>query len=143
MKKRIEELLEKYWTAESNLEEEKELKSLLQNAEGFEEEKELFTGFADYARMEPEQVRIPEAKVRKLRTSWMSYAASAAILIGTFWGWSVFQQKQAEQEAYEEVMIAFALIQTNLSKGQDQLRPMNELKYLNTTEQLFKDQTKK
>lgn len=143
MKKRIEELLEKYWNAESSLEEEKELKSLLQNAEGFEEEKELFTGLAEYASLEPEQVRIPKGKIRKLRTSWMSYAASAAILIGTFWGWSVFQQKQAEQEAYEEVMMAFALIQTNLSKGQDQLRPMNELKYLNTTEQLFKGHTKK
>ncbi|MDF2158833.1 hypothetical protein [Algoriphagus sp. CAU 1675] len=143
MKKRIEELLEKYWNGESSLEEEKELKSLLQNAEGFEEEKELFAGFEEYASLEPEQVRIPKGKIRKMRISWMSYAASAAILIGTFWGWGIFQQKQAEQEAYEEVMMAFALIQTNLSKGQDRLKPMNELKYLNTTEQLFKDQTKK
>jgi hypothetical protein len=57
--------------------------------------------------------------------------------MGSFWGWRVYERNQAEQKAYEEVMQAFAMIQNNLSKGQDQLRPLNDLKYLNTTNQLF------
>jgi hypothetical protein len=72
----------------------------------------------------------------------MSWAASAAILIGSFWGWQAYDQRQAEQAAYQEVMMAFALIQTNLSKAQVQLQPMNNLKYLNTTDQIF-SQSKK
>jgi len=35
------------------------------------------------------------------------------------------------------VMQAFALIRTNLSKGQEEMNPLNDLKYLNTTNQLF------
>jgi hypothetical protein len=34
-------------------------------------------------------------------------------------------------------MQAFALIQTNFAKGQEQMQVMNEMKYLNTTNQLF------
>ena len=41
-------------------------------------------------------------------------------------------------------MEALAQIQTNLSKGQQQLLlPLNDLKYLNTTNQLFKPTSKK
>lgn len=137
MNERIEDLLAKYYEAETSLAEEQELKVLLRASEGFEEEKMLFGILADFKKVEPSKITLPKAKVRKLNPSWMSWAASAAILIGSFWGWQVYEKKQAEQAAYEEVMMAFAMIQTNLSKGQDQLEPMNNLKYLNTTDQIF------
>ena len=137
MNARIEDLLAKYYDAETSLTEEQELKVLLRASEGFEAEKMLFGILADFRKVEPSKISLPEAKVRKLNTSWMSWAASAAILIGSFWGWQIYEQKQAEQAAYQEVMMAFALIQTNLSKGQAQLEPMNNLKYLNTTDQIF------
>lgn len=141
--KRIEELLEKYWNAETSLAEEQELKNLLSQAEGYEEEKEMFSGIAGLATEEPENLTMPKGKVRKLNSSWLNWAASIAILAGSFYGWRVYEQKQAEKEAYDQVMMAFALIQTNLSKGQEQMEVMNDLKYLNTTNELFETTPKK
>lgn len=137
MKTRIEELLEKYWEAETSLSEEKELRKLILESDGFEKEKELFQALGKFRTEEPQQLSIPKAKVRKLNTSWISRAASVTILLGSFWGWRTYEQKQAEKAAFEEVMHALALIQTNLSKGQEQMQPLNDLKYLNTTNQVF------
>lgn len=143
MKTRIEALLEKYWEAETSVEEEKELRDLLLKAEGFEQEKALFQAMKKFQAEEPQHLTLPDAKLRKLSPRWISWAASVAILVGSFWSWRVYEQKQAEKQAYEEVMEALALIQTNLSKGQKQLQPLNDLKYLNTTQQLFQNATEK
>lgn len=140
---RIEELLEKYWNAETSLAEEQELKNLLSKAEGYEEEKKMFSGISKLASVEPENLSFPKGKIRKLNPSWLNWAASIAIVAGSFYGWRVYEQKQAEKEAYDQVMMAFALIQTNLSKGQDQMEVMNDLKYLNTTKELFETTSKK
>jgi hypothetical protein len=137
MNERIEDLLAKYYDAETSLAEEQELKVLLRASEGYANEKMLFGILADFKKEEPSKISLPDAKVRRLNPSWMSWAASVAILIGSVWGWQVYEQKQAEEAAYEEVMMAFALIQNNLSKGQDQMLPMSNLKYLNTTDQIF------
>ncbi len=137
MKERIEELLEKYWEAETSLSEEKELRDLILEAEGYEKEKSLFKALNQFKSEEPKSLKISKTKTRKLNTTWISWAASVSILIGSFWGWRMHEQKLAEKQAYEEVMLAFELIQNNLSKGQDQLTPLNDLKYLNTTNQLF------
>lgn len=134
---RIEELLEKYWEAETSQSEEKELRDLILEAEGYEQEKALFKALNQFKSEEPKRLSIPKTKTRKLNTTWISWAASVSILLGSFWGWRVYERNQAEREAYEEVMQAFSMIQTNLSKGQDQLTPLNDLKYLNTTNQLF------
>jgi hypothetical protein len=137
MKVRIEELLEKYWEAETSQSEEMELRRLILEAEDYEQEKALFKGLDQFKAEKPKNLRIPKAKNRKQNPHWLSWAASITILIGSFWGWRVYEQKQAEQKAFEEVMQAFALIQSNLSKAKDQLAPLNDLKYLNTTNQLF------
>jgi hypothetical protein len=137
MNARIKELLDKYWDAETTLEEEKELRDLLRNSEGYEQEKSLFNALENFQTEEPQHLILPDSKLRKLNPRWISWAASVAILVGSFWSWRVYEQKQAEKEAYEEVMEALALIQTNLSKGQEQMAPLNDLKYLNTTNQLF------
>ena len=137
MNARIKELLDKYWDAETTLEEEKELRDLLRNSEGYEQEKSLFNAFENFKAEDPQHLILPDSKLRKLNPRWISWAASVAILVGSFWSWRVYEQKQAEKEAYEEVMEALALIQTNLSKGQEQMAPLNDLKYLNTTNQLF------
>jgi hypothetical protein len=143
MKTRIEALLDKYWEAETSLEEEKELRDLLLKAEGFEQEKALFMAMKNFQAEEPQHLTLPDTKLRKLNPRWISWAASVVILVGSFWSWRVYEQKQAEKQAYQEVMEALALIQTNLSKGQEQLQPLNDLKYLNTTQQLFQNATEK
>jgi flagellar biosynthesis/type III secretory pathway M-ring protein FliF/YscJ len=134
---RIEELLQKYWEAETSQNEEKELRELILEAEGYEQEKALFRALNQFKSEEPKSLRLPKAKTRKLNTTWISWAASVTILLGSFWGWRAYERNQAEREAYEKVMHAFAMIQSNLSKGQDQLAPLNDLKYLNTPNQLF------
>ena len=134
---RIEELLEKYWEAETSQNEERELRQLILEAEGYEQEKALFKALNQFKSEEPKRLSIPKANTRKLNTTWFSWAASITILLGSFWGWRTYERNQAEREAYEEVIQAFAMIQSNLSKGQDQLTPLNDLKYLNTTNQLF------
>lgn len=137
MKARIDELLEKYWAAETTQNEEKELRDLILKADGYEQEKALFTALVKFKSEEPKRLNNPLAKTKKLNTTWISWAASVTILMGSFWGWRVYERNQAEREAYEEVMQAFSMIQSNLSKGQSQLTPLNDLKYLNTTNQLF------
>ncbi|MBN3521550.1 hypothetical protein JYB62_16185 [Algoriphagus lutimaris] len=137
MKDRIEYLLGKYWEGDTTLEEEKELKLLLGSQSEFDREKEYFGIIEDYGKEEPKNLYIPKAKVRKLNSRWLSWAASVAIFTASFVGWRAYEQKQQEEQAYQEVMQAFALIQTNMAKGQEQLEVMNEIKYLNTTNQLF------
>jgi len=66
------------------------------------------------------------------------------LLASSIWVWQAYEQKKQEQLAYQQVMEALAQIQTNLSRGQQQLLlPLNDLKYLNTTNQLFKPTSKK
>ncbi|WP_111671546.1 hypothetical protein [Algoriphagus litoralis] len=134
---RIEELLEKYWAAETSQSEEIELRKLILESEGYQKEKNLFKALNQFKAEEPKSLKLPNTQTRKLNTSWISWAASVTILAGSFWGWRVYEQNQAERAAYEEVMQAFSLIQSNISKGQDQLMPLNDLKYLNTPNQLF------
>lgn len=136
MNQRIDELLEKYWEAETSLAEEHELKELLKATEDYNEEKALFSDMSAFSAEEP-SLKMPTKTIPIKSRNWMSWAASVAILVGCVWGWTVYEQKQEEQEAYMEVMQAFALIQTNLSKGQKEMNVMNDLKYLNTTNQLF------
>ena len=142
MNQRVDILLAKYWEAETSLAEEQELKMLLQTAEGYEEEKAIFSIVSDYSKEEP-ILKAPTKVVPIQSRKWVRWAASVAVLVGSVWGWTIYEQRQAEEEAYMEVMQAFALIKTNLSKGQDEMGVMNEMKYLNTTNQLFGNPTTK
>lgn len=137
MKERIESLLEKYWEGETSLAEEQELKSLLKSQSDFEKEKGFFGLMESYGQENPENLTMPKAKVRKINSQWLSWAASVAIFTASFVGWRVYEKNQEERQAYEEVMQAFSLIQTNLAKGQEQMQVMNDMKYLNTTNQMF------
>ena len=138
MKSRIEELIEKYWEAETSLEEERELKALLRTTAGFEEEKALFGIVDDFKTEMPQRLQFPTEKpARTIRMQWLGWAASVALLAGSIWIWQDYEQKKQEELAYQQVMEALALIQNNLSKGQEQMQPLNDLKYLNTTNQLF------
>lgn len=141
MSQRIEELLEKYWEAETSQAEEEELGHLLKSASGYEEEKAMFAGLEELSQEEP-AVKMPKKVVPIKSRSWLNWAASVAILATAVWGWRVYEQQQ-EERAYKEVMQAFAMIQTNLNKGQQEMEPMNEFKYLNTTNNLFGNPTMK
>ncbi|MDN3204926.1 hypothetical protein [Algoriphagus sediminis] len=141
MESRLKELLDKYWEAETSLDEEKEIRELLLAVEGFEDEKLLFGGLDELSEMEPQLKRpegkVKETKVRRITPVWLNWAASILILVSSVWVWQYTEQRKAEKEAYEEVMMALAMIQTNLSKGKESMKEIEDLKYLNTTNQIF------
>ncbi|TDQ17390.1 hypothetical protein DFQ04_2043 [Algoriphagus boseongensis] len=139
MRERIEELLQKYWAGESSLAEEKELKESLAQVEGFETEKSFFGVLKDFKAQMPEKLKTPggKPKSKTIRLQWLSWAASLALIISSVWVWRDYEEKKEQEQAYQEVMEALAMIQTNLAKGQEQMKPLNDLKYLKTTNQLF------
>lgn len=136
MKERIEKLLNSYWSGKSTLQEEAELRELLNKSDGFESEKAWFAELENFSKEEPHKLQKPR-RTQLANLSWMGWAASILILIGTYFGWQAYERQQEEQ-AYHEVMAALSLFQEKYSEGQQQLQKMNDLKYLNTTNELFK-----
>jgi hypothetical protein len=138
MKSRIEELLHRYWEGETSLEEERELKKALQEADGFDQEKAYFGLWEEFGKQSPIRVQVPTSKIKKIKSlNWLAWAASLALVISSVWVGQDFMEKKEQEQAYYEVMDALALIQANLEKGREQMQPLNDLKYLNTADQLF------
>ncbi|WP_026950517.1 hypothetical protein [Algoriphagus mannitolivorans] len=138
MKSRLDELLHRYWEGKTSLAEEKELKEALRIVDGYEKEKTFFGALADYKSVEPQRLILSRKKPAKQRSlQWLTWAASLSLIVSSVWIWQDYRQKEEERLAYEEVMNALALIQTNLAKGQAQMEPLKDFKYLNTTKQLF------
>ena len=140
METRVKDLLAKYWEAETSLAEEQELRELLEKVEGFEEEKALFQGLGQWSQLEPNLAKPEKTKVRNITPMWLNWAASLLILISAVWIWQNREQRKAEEQAYQEVMMALSMIQTNLAKGKESMKAMDDLKYLNTTQQIFKQE---
>jgi hypothetical protein len=136
MESRVAELLEKYWDGETTLEEEKELKQILPAMEGYEAEKAFFLGISQVAEMEAERVQVPAPKKYWLQ-SWDKLAAMLLLFLVAGSVWYSYWQKLEERKAYEQVMQAFVLIQSNMQKGNSQLEAIEEFRYLNTPIQIF------
>ncbi|WP_373494271.1 hypothetical protein [Aquiflexum sp.] len=142
MKDRIDILLEKYFEGHSSLEEEKELRDLLQKAEGFETEKQFFLGLKKISEVESYITALPKPS-RNIYSFWVKIAATLLVFLIAGIAVFQFQEKQKGQEAYHQVMQAFALIQTNMHKGLNSMEAMEDFRHLNTTEELFELNTKK
>lgn len=146
MKDRLDPLLEKYWEGGSSLSEEEEMKSLLERVPGYEWEKSFFLGVAEIKNMKstlssnPDFREIPVPEKRGFVRGWMKIAATV-ILLASFGfliqQYQVQQEKEAQAQAYFEVMEAFSLIQQNLHKGEEEMEVMDDLKYLNAPHQMF------
>lgn len=136
MSDRLEKLLEKYWEAETDLAEEAELKTLLRKAEGYAEEKKFFLGLESIAAMKPSEMTMPKQEVW-LWANWKKIAASLLVMLVAGVAYQRYETKKAEREAYEQVMQALALIQENMQKGTSSMHIMQEMKHLNTTQEIF------
>lgn len=135
MKDRLTLLLDKYYTGETTLAEEKELKSLLSKSDAREIEKSFFSGIQVLGKAEPMKIKLPSSPAKSI--SWWQYAAVIVFfLVGGYWIYTT-EQRHAEQEAYQKVMQAFQLIQSNMEKGTNQMHIMEDLRHLNTTDELF------
>ena len=63
MKNRLDSLLDKYWEGDTSLEEEKEIKTLLQETEDYESEKRFFQGIKIFANQKPEEFALLEKRI--------------------------------------------------------------------------------
>ncbi|HLT07799.1 MAG TPA: hypothetical protein VK014_09750 [Cyclobacteriaceae bacterium] len=135
MKERLELLLEKYYNADTTLAEERELRQLLQKVNGFELEKEFVLGLQIIKAKEP--INRPRPKENDYMPLWQKVAAVLLVSAGLTW-WFVDRQIDRQQErAYAQVMEAFDLIQKNMEKGAVSLKPIQDMKYLNVTNEIF------
>lgn len=136
MKNRLDILLPRYWEGETSLEEEKEIRSLLLQSDGYEAEKSFFLGLDEIADLKAE-IQHPARAAKKWNSLWFQIAAGLLILLVSGISIRSYQQKQAEKEAYLQVMEALTLIQTNMQKGTENLQALEEFRHLNTTNELF------
>lgn len=142
MKNRIDELLERYWEGETSLGEERELRDLMAKADGYEAEKSFFLGLSEISNINEISLENPAKRSGNLVAFWWRIAAGFLVLMVA--GISIYtqQRKQAEREAYEQVMQAFSLIQENMQKGTVNLEVLQDLHYLNTPNEIFDIETK-
>jgi hypothetical protein len=137
MKNQLDKLFDKYWEGETSPEEEKTLRDLLLQSEGYEAEKDFFLGLEEIAAIKENDLTL-EKPIRKFSFSrWLSIAALFLVFLVA--GVTIRQnlQKQAEEEAYEKVMNAFALINENMQKGTGSLELMQDFRHLNATQEIF------
>ena len=116
---KIEKLLEKYYEAETTLNEEKLLRDYFSKDEvpvHLAEHKDMFNYFNDNALETSKRTIKLSQKTIALR--WLSVAAMLVFFVSVY---SVYQQNQAEQEeammAYMETQKALELISKSLNKG--------------------------
>src|SRR5690554_5942893 len=135
MKEKIEALLAKYYEGESSLAEEKELRKLLLKVPGFQEEKQFFLGLEVLKALEPAERPVPQTKGHI--NLWLKIAAVITLFLGLSYLFVDHQSKKEEALAYAQVMEAFSLIQENMEKGTASLEAIQDMRYLNTTNEIF------
>ena len=144
---RIENLLEKYFEAETSIEEEKELKEYFASSDvapHLEQYKPIF-GYAVQAKQEQFTARIPLNTIKRKRVVWLSVAASVAVLLGvgllTFNNYN--QPKSGDYGTYDDPEVAFretqkalAMISQHVNKGIGSIGYLNE--YEQSKNRIFK-----
>lgn len=135
MKAQIEILLDKYWEGETSLEEEQMLRQLLATSEGFKSEKAFFLGLEEISTLEEAPFTLQ--KKNPWIKNWMRIAAGIVLFLASGLAIYHYEKQNAEREAYQEVMQAFALINIHLEKGANSMNVMRDFKHLNTTQELF------
>jgi len=136
MNNELAELLEKYWNNETSLEEEAKMRTLIKKYSPNSTLADFFSGIEQLANLEPTDVANPKFKPARVVSLWK--VAAVFIGLAVFGGViNAKYQKKAQEDAYHQVMEAFALIQTYMEKGTSELEVMGELRHLNKAHELF------
>lgn len=144
---RIENLLEKYFEAETSIAEEKELKDYFSSSNVdplLEQYKPLF-GYTIQAKQEQFKATIPLNTKKRKSVVWLSVAASVAVLLGV--GLFTFnhynQQKSEDYGTYDDPEVAFretqkalAMISKHVNKGIESIGYLSE--YEQSKNRIFK-----
>ncbi|WP_145718424.1 hypothetical protein [Chitinophaga japonensis] len=155
---KIRALLEKYWEADTSLEEEALLRRFFVThrdalPEDLREAAPLFSYFQ--AESEKELPALPDDRILPLRRArpwqhWMKYAAMLLLLAGVGYSVQQFRQKQQQldlsawqqdtftdpEKAYRETEKALELLARNLNKGTSQVE---KLSYFNEATEKVKN----
>ncbi|MCH7397427.1 hypothetical protein MM236_05480 [Belliella sp. DSM 107340] len=142
MKEELEKLLDKYWDGETSLQEEKRLRLILSQIEGYQSEKAFFLGIEELSNLSEKPFSLPVKTPKSRLPIWMNIAAGLIILFVSGIAIWQYQQQEAEKQAYLEVMQAFALINAQLEKGTNSMQVMEDFKHLNTPQELFQSKEK-
>ncbi|WP_293894138.1 hypothetical protein [Flavobacterium sp.] len=144
---RIENLLEKYFEAETNIAEEKELKDYFASSDiapHLEQYKPIF-GYAVQAKQEQFTAKIQLNTIKRKRLVWLSVAASVAILLGVgLFTFTHYNQPQTPnlgtyddpKVAFRETQKALAMISESVNKGIGSMNYLNE--YEQSKNKIFK-----
>ncbi len=135
MEEEIKALLDKYYEGETSLKEESRLKQLLGQCPGFEEERMFLQGLQEMTQNEPSAKAAPKSE--NGLGAWQKAAAIAVVFLALGWLFIEQQKRMQEEEAYNQVVDALALIQKNMEKGASSMKPLADIKYLGATNQLF------
>ncbi|MGB5320796.1 hypothetical protein [Lutimonas sp.] len=119
---KIENLLEKYFEAETSIQEEATLQEFFAQdevPEHLKQYKEMFNFFSNSSlETSNRSIQLTKESKRTISIKWLSIAAMLVFFIGIY---SVYQQNEAEKEearlAYMETQKALDLISQSLNKG--------------------------
>lgn len=139
----IEKLVEKYLEGNTSLQEETTLKNYFTKgivAPHLQEYQPLFTYFVT-AKEESysKTIALSPLKKTKRNNTWLSIAASIALLVSVFVGkqqYEVYQQKQEAERLFAELSKGLKLISTNLQKGEQAVASLYTLE--NTVNKIVK-----
>lgn len=136
---KIERLLEKYFEANTNLEEEKVLREFF-TKESVPEHLSKYKGFFGAFEKDKDEVHEAEIKLpkKKFHLRWIAAAAVILLMLSvfSFQQYKVYQQKEA-QKAFLETQKALRMISQNLNKGN---RAVAQLEYFDKAQQtVFKN----
>lgn len=146
--KQIEQLLEKYWSCETTLEEEKALREYFsreQIADGLKESASLFQYFEQQRQQKisdvsfdttlTRKIQPAQGKMRSLLMSSLRIAAGVSVVVASFWLVRTQMRDDAPQEvtdtfndpqkAFEETKKALQLISKNFGKAEKATSNLN------------------
>ena len=144
---RIENLLEKYFEAETSIAEEKELKDYFASsdvAQHLEQYKPIF-GYAVQAKQEQFTATIPLKTIKRKRVVWLSVAAAVVVLLGVgLFTFNNYNQPKSNdlgtyndpEVAFRETQKALAMISESVNKGIGSMNYLNE--YEQSKNKIFK-----
>ena len=144
---RIEQLLEKYFEAQTSIAEEKELKEYFSSsdvAQHLERYKPIF-GYAHQAKQEQFSATISLKTNKRNRVVWISVAASVIVLLGvSLFTYNHYKQTKSNdlgtyddpEIAYKETQKALALISEHVNKGIGSMNYLSE--YEQSKNKIFK-----
>ncbi|NCT09237.1 MAG: hypothetical protein GW772_04040 [Flavobacteriia bacterium] len=138
----IEKLIEKYLEGNTSLQEETILKNYFNKgivAPNLQEYQPLFTYYVT-AKNErySKTIELSPKKIKRNYT-WLSIAASIALLVSVFIGkqqYELYQQKQEAERLFAELSKGLRLISTNLKKGEQAVATLYTLE--NTVNKIVK-----